>query len=162
MTAGSFVDRGREAVYAAEEAALAGTDLDVPCLLEELQARAAQLAAGDWWRSTGAPNVTVMGARVGTRSSSAGGDADGMTVRLAGPQSTLLTLTHELAHALAGPACGHDGSFRRAHLDVVAVMAGAGAASALADSYAALALAVSERRWAVPARGHGPGFTMVP
>ena len=72
------------------------------------------------------------------------------------------TLTHELAHALAGVAAGHDERFRAAHVDVVAFLAGAGAADDLARAYAAAGLTVGDRRWPSPVRGVGDGFAIIP
>ena len=72
------------------------------------------------------------------------------------------TLTHELAHALAGVTAGHDGWFRAAHIDVVALLAGAGAADDLARAYAAAGLTIGDRRWPSPVRGVGDGFAIIP
>jgi hypothetical protein len=83
-------------------------------------------------------------------------------VRLAAGQRTSGTLTHELAHALAGVAAGHDATFRAAHVDVVALVAGSEVSTDLARAYAAAGLAVGERRWPAPVRATGNGFAIIP
>jgi len=158
----SSVDDGRTAAYAAEDAAFGGTELDRDATLEELGGSAAALVGGEWWRSCGGPAVTVEGARSGTRSSSARATDRGVLVRIADDQATTGTLVHELAHALAGVGHGHDATFRAAHLDVVAMVAGAGAAAALAAAYADLGVPAGVRRWPPPVRVTGPGFAVVP
>ena len=51
-----------------------------------------------------------------------------MAVALATGQRDVATLAHELAHALAGVAGGHDARFRAALVDIVVVLAGPGPA----------------------------------
>jgi hypothetical protein len=157
------VDHGRAAVYAAEEAAFGGTDLDRPVPLGELQALAAVVVGGEWWGACGAPPVEVVGARADASSSSArAATGTGVLVRLAGPQRTTGTVTHELAHALAGIGHGHDERFCAAHVDIVAVLAGGAAASELARAYADHDVAPGARTWPAPERGRGSGFVIVP
>ena len=83
-------------------------------------------------------------------------------MRLATGQRTPGTLTHELAHALAGVAAGHDDAFRAAHIDVVAFLAGADAAGHLARAYAVAGLSIGDRRWPTPIRVSGEGFAIIP
>jgi hypothetical protein len=155
-------DTGRAATYAAEEDAFGGTDLDVESSLEALVAMAATITAGEWWRTCGAPAVRVVGASTAAHSSSARSTGPAVLVRVAGGQRTPGTLTHELAHALAGVAAGHDAVFRAAHVDVVALLAGAGAAADLVQSYGAAGLAVGDRAWPSPIRVRGDGFAIIP
>ncbi|MET0459257.1 MAG: hypothetical protein ABW195_08415 [Ilumatobacteraceae bacterium] len=156
-------DQGREAVYAAEEAAFGGTDADHVVALPALQALAASVVAGDWWGSCGGPSVEVVGARADAASSSARtARGPGVVVRLAPPQWTVATVSHELAHALAGVDHGHDERFRAAHVDVVAVLAGAEAAAVLGRSYGAHGVPPGHRSWPSPERGRGDGFVIVP
>ena len=160
-------DDGREAAYAAEDAALGGTDVDQWRPWATLRAVADDVLTSRWWRSTGAPPVAVIRARAGTRSSTArssAGRADGtVTVRLARPQWTVATLAHELSHALAGVDQGHGPAFRAAAVDIVAVVASyAGVAEALRRAYGAMGLAVGDRTWPAPNRGVGEGFVIVP
>ena len=68
-------------------------------------------------------------------------------IRLAAGQLDDVTIAHELAHLLAGIDHGHDDRFRAAHLDVVALLAGTGAASMLAEAYAAFGLSAGRRAW---------------
>jgi hypothetical protein len=118
-----LVDTDRSGVYAAELAAFDGTDLETVVEFDALRRRVSSVTAGEWW--TG-PGVDVRRARVDAHSSSArcGASAsdDTVVIRLAAGQVTLATAAHELAHALAGPARGHGAEFRRAYLDVIAVI----------------------------------------
>lgn len=156
-------DRGREAVYAAEEAAFGGTTLGERRSLRELQGRASMIVDGDWWRQAGGPAVDVVVARSTARSSSARHDArHAAVIRLAAGQLDEVTIAHELAHLLAGIDHGHDDRFRAALLDVVALVAGPRAASMLLDAYAAFGLTAGRRAWPPPARGSGPTFVIVP
>lgn len=155
-------DDGRTAVYAAEDAAFGGTDLDRDVELDELQAIAERITSSDWWRSCGGPEVVVELAGAGARSSSARGSAVNVAIRLAGDQRTAGTLAHELAHGLAGVAHGHDATFRAAVLDVVAMLAGASAAATLTAAYDDLDVPAAGRAWPPPVLLTGPGFVVVP
>ena len=157
-------DRGREAVYAAEEAAFGGTDLDRPVPFDDLTALTAGVVASDWWVACGAPPVEVVGAPGASSSSARGGTGPGpgVLIRLAPPQWTAGTVAHELGHALAGVAHGHDGCFRAAHVDVVAMIAGAGLAAVLAGAYIAHDVPPGDRSWPPPERARGHGFVVVP
>jgi hypothetical protein len=156
------VDRGREAVYAAEEATFGGTELEDRCAFSELVVVAANVVRGEWWREAGGPPVEVVAARADARSSSARADPDNVAIRLAAGQLDKATLAHELAHVLAGVDHGHDDRFRAAHVDVVAVLAGSAPAAVLAGSYAAFGLVVGPRAWPPPTRGSGNSFVIVP
>jgi hypothetical protein len=155
-------DLGRAATYAAEEDAFGGTELDADTSLEELVALAATVTTGEWWRACAAPAVRVEAASIAAHSSSARTAGSAALVRLAVGQLTPGTLTHELAHVLAGVAAGHDERFRSAHVDVVAIVAGATIADELAQAYASLGLGVGERRWPSPIRVVGDGFAIIP
>ena len=150
-------DLERTAVYAAELAAFDGTDLETVRGLDRVVAVVDNLVAGEWWPG---PPVSLRAARSDARSSSArcsDGTAD-VTIRLAANQATLATVAHEVAHALAGPAAGHDGLFRAAYLDVVAVMTNLDSTDRrgllhveqLREAFAAADLAVGQRRWPAP------------
>jgi hypothetical protein len=111
-------------VYSAELAAFDGTDLETVVEFEALRRRVSSVTAGEWWPG---PPVDVRRARVDAHSSSArcgesATEQDTVVIRLAAGQVTLATAAHELAHALAGPTRGHGAEFRRAYLDVVAVI----------------------------------------
>ena len=155
-------DRGREAVYAAEEAAFGGTDLEDHLPLDALRARATTLVDGDWWVRAGGPPVDVVAARVDARTSTARRRGGAALIRLAEAQLDIATVAHELAHVLAGIDRGHDEWFRAAHVDVVAVLAGSGASAALAASYRTFGLPVAPRPWPPPVRGVGDSFVIVP
>jgi hypothetical protein len=152
----SGADAGRTAVYAAEVAAFDGTDLETVVGIEAVTAAAYRVVADPWWPG---PRVEVRPARSDARSSSArDGAADRVVIRISAPQATIATVAHELAHALAGVDAGHGPRFRRAHLDVVAVITnppGPGARGALhvdqlAAAYAAAGLTVERRSWPSP------------
>jgi hypothetical protein len=156
-------DVGREAVYAAEESTFGGTDVDQPLALARLVARAAEVVDGTWWQSCGAPVVDVGIARADAVSSSARPSSRGdVVVRLACGQLTTTTLAHELAHALAGVAHGHDERFRAAHVDVVAVLTGGVLADVLRRTYLEHGVPPGARAWPPPHRLSGPGFLIVP
>lgn len=150
-------DRERTAVYAAEISAFDGTDLESVRGFGRLTRVVDDLVAGEWWPG---PAVSLRTARADARSSSArcGDGTDGVTIRLAANQATLATVAHELAHALAGPAAGHDGLFRAAYLDVVAVMTNLDSTDRrgllhveqLRAAFAAADLSVGRRRWPAP------------
>jgi hypothetical protein len=155
-------DAGRAAVYAAEDQAFGGTDLEHPEHLDRLRAVAATLTIADWWRSARGPAVVVDAARSDAGSSSARRDGDRVLIRLAAGHQTLATLGHELAHALAGVHHGHDPTFRAAHVDVVAMIAGTAAATALTSAYAELGVPPASRPWPPPVRVRGDGFVLLP
>jgi hypothetical protein len=155
-------DRGREAVYAAEEAAFGGTSHADRRPLRDLQARTRALVEGDWWQRADAPFVVVAAARRPARSSSARGAGTQAVIRLAAEQHDEVTLAHELAHALAGIGHGHDDRFRAAHVDVVAALAGSAAAAMLADAYAEFELPIGARPWPQPHGVAGDRFVIVP
>jgi hypothetical protein len=154
-------DRGREAVYAAEEAAFGGTILAEPQPFAELQARADAIVRGVWWHRAGAPPTEVIAARASARASSAR-STDPAVIRLAASQLDEATMAHELAHVLAGIGHGHDERFRAAHVDVIALLAGSGPAEALAAGYRAFGLVIGARMWPPPVRAEGDSFVIVP
>lgn len=161
MTRPPVRDVGRAAVYAAEIAAFDGTDLEDVREVADVVAAAHEVVDSGWWPG---PRVEVRAARRDARSSSARcGIGDVTTIRIAAPQATLATVAHELAHALAGVAHGHDAVFRRAHLDVVAALTDTGPdrrsdlhVRQLADAYRAAALDVAPRGWPAPPATGGP------
>jgi len=156
-------DRGREAVYAAEEAAFGGTTLDEARPFGVLRARAGSVVNGAWWRRAGGPPVELVAARPSARSSSARSGSDGRSVvRLAAGQLDELTVAHELAHLLAGVEYGHDERFRVAHVDVVALLAGSDAARTLGEAYRTFGLELALRPWPPPVRAEGDTFVIVP
>jgi hypothetical protein len=160
--AGCAADHGREAVYAAEDAAFGGTSRADRRPLSDLQARARTLVDGDWWRRADGPSVVVLAARRSARSSSARGAERNAVIRLAPGQLDEVTLAHELAHALAGVGHGHDERFCAAHIDVVTALAGSAVAGMLAEAYAAFDLPVGARPWPPPFRAAGDRFLIVP
>jgi hypothetical protein len=156
-------DLGREAVYAAEEAALGGTDFDAPRPFADLVELAAGVVAGSWWQACGGPRLELVAARAGAVSSSARtGTRHGVLVRLASGQLTAATVAHELAHALTGVASGHDKRFRAVHVDVVALLGGRSLADDLQRCYADHGVAPGARAWPPPHRAVGSGFVMIP
>lgn len=149
------MDTDRAAVYAAELAAFDGTDLEVVVGVERLVAVADRLTAGEWWPG---PMVVVRSARSDARSSTTRCASSGTTIRLAESQATVATAAHELAHALVGAGAGHDGRFRAAYLDVVAMLTnldpterrGTLHVDQLRTAFIAGGLAVSDRGWPAP------------
>jgi hypothetical protein len=71
---------------------------------------------------------------------------------------TVATLAHELAHALAGSAAGHDAVFRIAYADVVGVITNLASTDRrrdlhvhqLLEAFTAAGLPVGARRWPAP------------
>jgi hypothetical protein len=156
-------DRGREAVYAAEEAAFGGTDFDVPRPYAALVELAAGVVGGSWWRACGGPSVELGMARAGAASSSARtASRRGVRLRLAAGQLSSATIAHELAHALAGDGSGHGDRFRAAHVDLVALLGGRQLADDLRWCYGTHGVPPGARAWPPPYRAVGSGFVMIP
>ena len=155
-------DVGRTELYACELAAFDGTDLEDGRPFEEVDRTIRSIVQGHWWSG---PVVTVRRARAGTVSSATAGSSEfaeaPIEIRLAEGQCTVATAAHELAHALAGVPHGHDGVFRRAYLDVVAMVTnldpldrrGDIHVDQLAAAFAAAGLFVAERQWPPPDAG---------
>ena len=149
------MDIDRAAVYAAELAAFDGTDLEVVVGVERLVAVTDRLTAGEWWPG---PMVVMRSARSDARSSTTRCASSGATIRLAESQATVATAAHELAHALAGAGAGHDGRFRAAYLDIVALLTnldptdrrGTIHVDQLRAAFIAGGLDVAGRRWPAP------------
>jgi len=152
------VDRERAQVYAAEVAAFDGTDLERVVGVDLVRRAIEATVAGEWWPGG---VVVVRATRADARSSATHcslGDGSAATIAIAAPQATIATGAHELAHALAGVARGHDAVYRRACLDVLQVMSnldrlnGRGMlhVDQLADAYANADLAVGARMWPAP------------
>jgi hypothetical protein len=153
-------DDERTALYAAELAAFDGTDLEVQLGHDFVACQMQDVVTGEWWPG---PPIEVRRARVDAQASStccALDAEDGLTViiRLAVEQRTTATAAHELGHALAGVAVGHGPVFRRAYLDVLAVITNLDSTDRrrdlhvgqLAAAFVARDLNVGDRRWAVP------------
>ncbi|MBG7604849.1 MAG: hypothetical protein IZT58_09450 [Actinobacteria bacterium] len=154
------VDNERTALYSAELAAFDGTDLEVGLGHDFVACQIQDVVTGEWWPG---PSIEVRQARVDARASSTrcALDADnGSTamIRLAVEQTTTATAAHELAHALAGVAVGHGPVFRRAYLDVLAVITNLDSTNRrrdlhvaqLAAAFVARDLSVGDRQWAAP------------
>ena len=149
------------AVYAAEDAAFGGTDHDEHVGLDQIAEVVAGLTSGEWWRSCGVPAVELRAGPgpVRRRRTARSAVSAGVIVRIATPSSS--TVSHELAHALAGVGHGHDSTFRAAHVDVVTALAGARVAARLEEAYADHGVAGGS-----PATGlrlsvlSGPGFVV--
>jgi hypothetical protein len=154
------MDADRSEVYSAELAAFDGTDLEAIVDFDALCTRVTVVTAGEWWPG---PPVDVRRARVDAHSSSArcsesAADRDTVVIRLAAGQVTLATAAHELAHALAGPTRGHGAEFRRAYLDVTAVITNADPSDRrrmlhvdqLAAAFEAFGLPIGDRWWRPP------------
>ncbi|NND74321.1 MAG: hypothetical protein HKN44_04885, partial [Ilumatobacter sp.] len=164
-------DADRTAVGAAELAAFDGTDLEERIPFDIVAARIARVVDGSWWP---AGEVRVERARADAGSSTTRCAGDGragspdVRIRLASPQWTVATAAHELAHVLAGVARGHDAVFRRAYLDVVAVITNIDSIDRrrdlhprqLADAFAAAGLAVAPRAWPAPPASTGTPFAL--
>jgi hypothetical protein len=162
-----YVDNERTALYAAELAAFDGTDLEMELGHDAVVRRILTVTAGEWWAG---PSIVVRRARADARASNIRcivEEEDGITaiIGLAPEQSTVATAAHELAHALAGITAGHGPVFRRAYLDLVAVITNLDSTDRrrdvhtdqLAEAFAARDLHVGNRQWASPPiEGAGP------
>jgi hypothetical protein len=133
-------------VYAAEQAAFEGTDLETVVGFDELVALADQVMSERWWPRG---RVQVRRARSDARSS-ATRHTSRTVIHLAAPQMTSATLVHELAHVLAGVEAGHGELFRRAHVDVASFAFGSDRGSWLDAAYTDAGLALGTRRWPQP------------
>jgi len=151
-------DVDRAQVYAAELAAFDGTDLEDVVGVAVVSGAIDSVVGGAWWPGR---TVRVVAARSDARSSSTRCSLEEGSVaeiRIADPQATVATGAHELAHALAGVVHGHDGLYRRAHLDVVGVMTNLDRVSGRGDvhveqlrsAYRAAGLSVADRQWPEP------------
>lgn len=163
VEAGVAADRERAQVYAAELAAFDGTDLEEVIGVDRVLGAIEAVVSGEWWPGEA---VSVKAARSDAWSSSTrcGADAGSVAaITIAGPQATIATGAHELAHVLAGVAHGHDAQYRRAHLDVVQAMTnldrvngrGVVHVEQLRAAYAAVGLEVGIRRWPEPPTAGG-------
>jgi hypothetical protein len=154
------VDADRSEVYSAELAAFDGTDLETVVDFDALRTRVTGVTAGEWWPG---PPVDVRRARVDAHSSSArcresATEHATVVIRLAAAQVTMATAAHELAHALAGPTRGHGAEFRRAYLDVIAVITNVDPADRrrtlhidqLAAAFDSFGLPIGDRWWRSP------------
>jgi len=138
-------DHQRAAVYRAEAEAFTDTLLDVPIGLDALHTLAGVLGADPWWvATTRGAEPAVRAARADALRSVAVVDATGRwTVRIAPGHDQVVTLSHELAHVLAGlttgpaasPVAAHGPLFRAAHLAVATVLLGTHGAGLLAAAY---------------------------
>ena len=162
VVAGGVDVADHEALYAAEQAAFDGTDLEQRRPQAELARLVHEITSGGWCPG---PRETVGPARGDAVSSRAVGSSSGVTIRLASPQLTTATVMHELAHALAGAAERHGPTYRRALLDVVEVVTNHDPTERrmllhveqLSRAFAGAGLVVGERRWpSPPPSGSGP------
>lgn len=161
-----MIDSERTAVYAAEQAAFDGTDLESVRPVEAVVAAIDAVTSGAWWPG---PSVRVTSTRRDARSSSARLVDDSATeIRLSREQMTVATAAHELAHALAGPAAGHGAVYRVAYLDVVAVMTNSDPVDRrhhlhveqLAEAFRDAGLSVGERHWPPPPESTGTAIAL--
>lgn len=152
------------AVSEAEEQAFGGTEAEATRSFDELADRAREVTTGGWWREAGAPPVVLRPARASAASSRARVEAgaDVVAVSMAAGQHDLVTLAHELAHALAGVDRGHDARYRAAAVDVATVTIGPHAGTALAAAFDQFGLDRATRSWPPPWRVAGAGFRMGP
>ncbi len=153
-----MIDSQRAAVYAAESAAFDGTDLESVRPVEVIRRRIVSVSEGEWWPG---PIVTFRLARADATSSNTRCPSSGenpAVISIATSQMTVATAAHELAHALAGVASGHDATFRAAFIDVVAVMTNADSVTRrgdlhvrqLGEAFTAAGLPIGHRRWPGP------------
>ena len=157
------------ALYAAELAAFDGTDLEQVQPFATIASLLQRVIDGEWWPG-GSVEVRRARADAGSSSTRCVVDAvgDRATISLAATQMTVATAAHELAHVLAGSACGHDASYRRAYLDTVRVMTNVDPTDRrmslhveqLEEAFAIARLAVGVRSWPAPTGGTGSAFAL--
>ncbi len=136
-------DRHRLATYQAEDDAFLGTPMAEPVEFGQASRLIHDVIAHPWWQRRGCDSrpVTVGLGRSATTSWYRAADRH---VQLSPNSLKLCTLTHELAHAgdeSAGEA-SHGPTFRRLHIDVVALVAGRLPASQLEESYRSVGLPI--------------------
>lgn len=135
-------------MYSAEVAAFDGTTAERVTAFDEITSLAASVMTASWWPRG---RIDIVRRRADARSSVTCQDgARDPIIRLAPAQLTPATIAHELAHVLAGVVHGHDGVFRRAHVDVVGWALGPHAAGWLETAYAGHRLDLGERDWPAP------------
>jgi hypothetical protein len=150
------VDRERQRVYDAEDAAFGGTLLHEHLAWDDMVVAFHAVVGGAWWRSLG---VTVP-ALVRARADSARSSSDGASIRIAPAGQTALTVAHELAHhlvaALSPPERpAHGPEFRAAALRTVAVLGGTWARGALDAEWERWGVPAGAWAWAEPPAGPG-------
>lgn len=149
-----MTDRGRSEVYAAELMAFDGTDLEEVQPFEVASECGRRVTESAWWSGA---SVSFRRARSDARTSTTRWTTPSSAeIALAPPQCTPATVVHELAHALAGPAAGHGGRFRRAHVDVAAQVFGLEPARWLEHAYRSAGLDLGARSWPEPSASGGP------
>ena len=162
-------DPDHTAVYAAELAAFAGTDLEEPRPFEVIDGLLRRVVNGSWWPG-GVVDVRQARSDASSSATRCAVDEHGAsaTISLSAPQMTVATAAHELAHALAGAGQGHNAVYRRAYLDVVRVITNLDTTdrrhgihvTQLADAFAAAGLRVGERVWPAPPEAIGSAFAL--
>lgn len=153
---------GESAVTEAEAMAFGGTHVTSARPFDEIERLVASIVRSAWWALAGGPPAVARAARADAGSSSTTSLGGGVDIRFATGQLDASTVIHELAHALVGVARAHDAAFRRADLDLAAVVDGASTARRLEQAFAAFDLHVAARRWPAPFRAEGTGFVVVP
>lgn len=155
MTNRRVVDRDRQRVYDAEDAAFGGTTMDEALEWHEVEVLVAAVVADPWWTSLGIVTPRLRAARSDARTSC----SDGEVVRISREGQTAVTVVHELAHHLSGhlawPAdpegpSPHDGRFRATALRVATIVGGTPGADALARSWERHGLCVAAWPWGEP------------
>lgn len=96
MMGESAVDRDRQAVYDAEDAAFGGTTMDEVMAWDDVESLVAAVVEDPWWKGLDVPAPVL----VRTRTDSSTSRADGRSVRIAPAGQTGATVAHELAHHL--------------------------------------------------------------
>jgi hypothetical protein len=141
-------DRHRQATYDAEAAAFAHTALEVPVGLYALGKLTALVCRTSWWRTQHPwqPVPALRAARADSQRSWA--SQASWEIRFCHRGDTVATLTHELAHLCSTD--GHGPEFRRAHLDLLVMVAGPDAAERLERAYRHAGLVVAGADEAFP------------
>ncbi len=137
-------DIERTATYRAETHAFADTAMARRLTIDEADDLVGRVVAHSWWATRGldARPITVVEGRSAHTSWWRAADR---RMQLSPDDLALSTISHELAHA-ADRSAGepsHGAGFRRAHVDIVALLAGRVPADQLLRAYQADGLAVA-------------------
>jgi hypothetical protein len=150
-----LVDRDRQRVYDAEEAAFGGTTMDDRLGWDDVEVLVDAVVADAWWASIALPAPRLQRSRADARTSC----SDGVVIRICTEGQTALTVVHELAHHVAGHLAWPDGvgeptphgdRFRATALRVATVVSGSSGSDALERSWHSHRLSVADWAWPEP------------
>lgn len=138
-----MIDRGRQAVYDAEDAVFTGSVFDTVLTFPDAAEFGSVVCTSSWWQRHVAATPSFTVARADAHTSRAFGTRE---VRLAPIGCRPHVVVHELAHVaattLTGIRHGHDRIFRGIEIEVCRVVFGADVADRLSSRFGSVGLEV--------------------